>query len=231
MRTRRVDDLVLKEKGVERGWRRWFSGRGRSEDNHQRPYQRLAMELYFDLGQSGQGVCLMLTCPSWPMVTAQATLDLAEYLAQDQGRHVLIVDAVADVEPLSRYFDLTPKAPGLLNLLADETLTLDSVVKTTPAPRLHIMSAGEVEKGHRWLLTSERIGEKLTLLRRHYEFVLLNSSSILEDPSMLAFPSVVDCVLLLGVSGVTKRPELIDCRKTLQRSKAGKTGLLLVRLK
>lgn len=192
-----------------------------------KPYRRLIIETCFNLEESGTGVCLMLTCPSSSNATAQVTLDLAEFLAEKQGRKVLIVDATHKAQQLSKYFGASSE-PGLLDLLAQESKK-DTIIQPTNHLCLYFMSAGRVDQGQIWLLTSNRLKNSLAILRQQFDFILLNSPSILSDPGTLAFPSIVDCVLLLGIGGYTKKHELVACRRALRNCKAKKIGLLFVR--
>jgi len=195
------------------------------------PYHRLAMELYFDLGASDGGIILMLTCPSSPTPTKKVAMEMAGFLAGQQGRQVLLIDTLYGGSPLSEQFWLDSRN-GLLNYLAveDESPNPAEYIKNTGKERIDFMSHGHVDKGHTWLLNAGRLQQGLEPLRKRYDFILVLCSSVLNDPAALSFPSFVDCVLFLALAGITTKRELKACRRALDRCQVKKTGLLFVHL-
>ncbi|MBI4557995.1 MAG: AAA family ATPase, partial [Candidatus Hydrogenedentes bacterium] len=157
---------------------------------------------------------------------ARASLELAEFLAEDQKRRVLIVDAGFGENLLSRQFQVA-STPGFLNMLNGTQEQTTSLAVGTGHPQVFFLPGGETSQGVTQLLMSERLHERIAEMKQHYDYVLLTCPSLIEDSASLAFPSVVDCVLVLVVPGTTRLSEAETCRKTLEHCKARKVGLIL----
>jgi len=219
-------------KHIIQSWKKTFF-RSRTVDDPsmalRNPYHRLAMELYFDLGASDGGSILMLTCPSSSTPTKRIAMEMAEFLAGQQGKQVLLIDSLYGGSSLSEQFRLD-SSKGLLNYLAveSESPNPEEYIHNTGKERIDLMSPGNIDRGHTWLLNAERLQQGLEPLRKHYDFILVLCSSVLNDPASLSFPSFVDCVLFLVLAGITTKQELKACRRTLDRCRVKKTGLLLV---
>ena len=186
-------------------------------------YRHLAVQLHFDLmsNANGQarGCCLMLTCPDSRDQTEQATRMLAAFLAEEQEHNVLIIDGGFAGNTLSAQFQ-APRSPGLLNILDGSEPDVQNVVRTTGHPNIFFLPTGESQFGPRKLLMSPSFTHTLDQFRSRYDFSLIGTGSVLEDSSALAVPSVVDCVLLLIIEGVTRWPTVNACRCAMENCKA-----------
>lgn len=214
---------------IMRNWKKMLFGPETVDDPSmalRNPYHRLAMESYFDLGTSDGGSILMLTCPSTSEPTKKVALGMADFLAGQQGRQVLLIDTLYGCSPLSEQLQLD-SGGGLLNYLAVEGTAPDPAgYIRNMGERIDLMSLGHIDKGHTWLLSAERLRHGLEPLRKRYDFIIVLCSSVLNDPAALSFPSFVDCVLFLALAGVTTKRELKACRRALDRCRVKKTGLL-----
>lgn len=204
-------------------WADWWPGRGKHKPETfltmAEPYRRLAVRLHFDLASSPGGRCLMLTCPSGQEVTEEAIRLLAAYLAEEQGDRVLIVDACFNKGSLSAEFQI-PKAPGLLNILNGAEPETQSIIHPTGHPNVFFLAPGESGGGPRRLLMSPSLEQFLIRMRDQFDFVLINTPSLLQDASSLPFPSLVECVLLLVFEGVTRSSDVQACHTALENCKA-----------
>ncbi|MEZ5977451.1 MAG: hypothetical protein R3F34_04455 [Planctomycetota bacterium] len=63
----------------------------------------------------------------------------------------------------------------------------------------------------------------------HHDFVLLVCPPVLEDSTAMAFPGVVDQVVLLAVDGRTRVDELDETRDLLTECKARRIGIVLAK--
>lgn len=207
-------------------WENLFGRVPADRDTLRRPYKRLAMELYFEFGGTDRGLCLMLSSPTSTAATTQITIELAAFLADEQGHQVLIVDAAGSLPELADHFSGDPEGMPAGPSLTDRQT---SAMLPTGNPRIRLLAAAGLEKqGHRGLPSAGHLRSQLDGLARDHDFVLINSASFLADPALLAFPAAVDCVLLLGIAGATTRRELAACRRALTSCKARKLGLIFV---
>lgn len=207
-----------KTSGRGRLWDRLL-GRGDSLFSAAEAYRHLAVQLHFDRTGTGTGSCLMLTCPDSREHAEQATRMLAAFLAEEQEDNVLIIDGSFASDSLRKQFQ-APRAPGLLNLLDGSETEGVGVIRPTGHPNISFLPSGESKQGIRNLLMSPALKTTLDFLRSRYQFCLISTPSVLDDSSALFFPSVVDCVLLLVLEGVTRRPTLTACRTAMENVKA-----------
>jgi Mrp family chromosome partitioning ATPase len=182
-------------------------------------YRHLAVQLHFDVMGSGNGCCLMLTCPDSRDQAEQATRMLAAFLAEEQEHSVLIIDAGFAGNTLGAQFQ-APRSPGLLNILDGSEPDFLNAVRPTGHPNIFFLPVGESQLGPRKLLMSPLFAHTLDQFRSRYDFSLVSTASVLEDSSALAIPSLVDCVLLLILGGVTRWPTVNACRTAMENCKA-----------
>jgi succinoglycan biosynthesis transport protein ExoP len=207
---------ILKKLGRAR---RRLIGRDGSFLSAAEAYRHLAVQLHFDVMGNGGGRCLMLTCPDSREQTEQATRMLAAFLAEEQEHNVLIIDGSFSANTLNAQFQ-APRSPGLLNILDGSEPDFQNVVRATGHPNIFFLPAGESQIGPRKLLMSPSFTHTLDQFRSCYDFSLISTGSVLEDSAALAFPSVVDCVLLLIIEGVTRWPTVGACRTAMENCKA-----------
>ncbi|MEW6605999.1 MAG: exopolysaccharide transport family protein [bacterium] len=212
----------------KKGWLSgWSESRYKKNNQYNKSYHKLAMQLHFELGGSERGYCLMLSCPYLPEVTSQFALELAEFLAIDQNRKVLIIDAFFRDNLLSKEFKIS-SSPGFLNMLDGTQPLTDSLIHLTDYPKVFFLPAGKSNYGMTHLMTSNQLKEKLTQLQEQFDVVLLSSDSVMEDPSAFAFPSIVDCTMLLVMSKVSQWSEIKSYRNILNKCNLRKMGLIIV---
>lgn len=132
------------------------------------------------------------------------SLNLALSLAMERDFRVLLVDADAPKPHLSRTFGLEGEA-GLLDLLADSTRRVESVIYRTDVPQLDLMPAGGGSEAATELLASARMKEMVGRLAALYGrgVVLFDSPPVLltsESRSLAAFLGQIVVVVKAGTT-------------------------------
>jgi protein-tyrosine kinase len=132
------------------------------------------------------------------------SLNLALSLAMEREFRVLLVDADAPKPHLSRTFGLESQ-PGLLDLLADSTRRVESVIYRTDVPQLDLMPAGGGSAAATELLASARMREVAGRLAALYGrgMVLFDSPPVLltsESRSLAAFLGQIVVVVKAGTT-------------------------------
>ncbi|MGQ0552743.1 MAG: hypothetical protein ACT4PU_05940 [Planctomycetota bacterium] len=197
-------------------------------------WRRLAMQLRLDLqpdtpGSPGQpSVSLLIVSPTSLDVSAPATLQLAHFLAEEQARKVLVVDACFGTRELSLAFG-QGEAPGLLQLLDASAPALAPLTHATEHRAVAFLPAGRAERGLSGVLQPAALRRVLAEAGRTFDFVILHASPVLEDASTLAFPSVTDNVLLLVAEGQTRLDDLQAAQRALTAAQAKRVGLVLTK--
>jgi len=208
----------------------WF-GRRRTrspESAATEAYRRLAAQLNHDLGgPEGEGAAILVPCPDERAVVDDAVRLLAAYLAEEQAQRVLIVDGASESSTLHEDYQI-PRAPGLRNILVNGHDRAMDGVHATGHPAISLMPTGVAEQGTRGFEAST-LAERFAQLRRVFGFILGSAPPVLGDATGLAFPSLMDCVLLFAIDGQTRGFDIAECRVAIERCQAKRIEPILVK--
>ena len=185
-------------------------------------YQSLRTSMIFSSKNRERKV--MLVTSSGPQEGKSATVaNLGRILAQ-AGERVIIVDA--DLRrPTQHVIHGAERDHGLTNYLAAPTAETDWSIytkQTEASPTLRVMTCGPIPPSPPELLGSERFSAMLQDMRRHYEWIIIDSppASSLTDSTLLA--DAADMVVMVIQHNKTDR-DLV--RKSLQRIGAVDTAV------
>lgn len=110
---------------------------------------------------------------------------------QAAGNRVLLLDADLRHPSISNLFELGDR-PGLVDVLASDTVGANEVRPyRDPESKLHVFPAGRKSPNPSDLLGSERMKAFVEMLRKHYQFILIDSPPV---------GPVVDAVVLSRLS-------------------------------
>lgn len=191
-----------------------------------RAYRRLALQLRMDLADRTGGGVVMFTCPSSAEVSVHMVAELAHFLAADQGHRVLIVDGCLDDPLLSGVLGLDG-AEGLADVLADPGFDPNAAIVSDEEEGIDFLPAGRRSREAARALAAGASEAVLTRLREKYDYVLVASGPLTEDPTALALAPCMDCVLVLAVEDATRIEEVERTRQTLAELEAKKIGLVV----
>ncbi len=152
-------------------------------------------------------------------------LNLALSLSLEKDVKVLLVDADALKPQLSHVLGLST-APGLLDVLRDPKLDVESVIRPTNVPSLSFLPAGEGADDATKLLSSPRMEQIAALLgqRDPQRVVVFASPPLLQTPASPALARVAGQIVIVVRAEFTPQPVLLDALNTLQ----GHPGVSLV---
>src|SRR5688572_621009 len=151
-------------------WRALFRWATRPAKPDQERWRRIALRLRYDLPSGDASRSLMLVAAGEGELDARASLDLAECLADELGKPVLVVDAAPRERRLSRLLKCA-ELRGLTDALTEPELPLGEIVLRTTHPNVAIVPAGIVAEqvGH---VATERVAAVLEAFQRDHEVVL-----------------------------------------------------------
>lgn len=150
---------------------------------------------------------------------------LAVTIAQFPTKKVLHVDADLRRPRGHSIFGLG-NAVGLKDCLADNVDPMD-VVKKTPLPNLHVITAGERTPQPGKLFESEHLKEVLAKLEFYYDIVIVDSAPVLAVSDTLFLCSEIEAVMLVILAGVTPREVVQRSKNILDDSRANVVGVIL----
>jgi capsular exopolysaccharide synthesis family protein len=156
-----------------------------------------------------------------------AAVNLAVTLAQ-LGDRTLLMDSDLRKPGIRRALNLTMgKEAGLSSYLAGVS-TLDEVIIPHPTiTNLEALTTGPVPPSPADLLSSHRMREAITELRRRYKFVVIDSPPIMAATDAVILSSLTDGVLLVVRSGETPKEAFTRTRDLLAAVKSRLLGVVL----
>jgi protein-tyrosine kinase len=165
-----------------------------------------------------------------------SSINLALSMAMEKDLEVVVVDADVAKQNLSRAFAVEDM-PGLLNVLADDSARVESLIRSTDIPGLSILPSGQCRDDDATeLLASDRMEEVLERIGagRVPRIVLFDSPPLLLTNESRVLASRMGQILLVVCAGVTPRKAVVEAigyldeekplGLILNQSKAGKAG-------
>ncbi len=164
-----------------------------------------------------KGYLLMITSAMSGEGKSFTALNLALSLAMEKDLHVLLVDADVAKPQLSHMLGLGD-SQGLLDVLRDPHLDVESLIRTTDVPTLSFLPAGVGTEDATELLSSSRMSQIADLLGRHdsRRIVIFDSPPLLQTTESPALTHVVGQIVVVVRADSTPQPVLLDALKTLQ---------------
>lgn len=154
------------------------------------------------------------------------SINLALSFALEKDLSVVLVDADVAKAHLSRTFGVHNEL-GLMDLLRDENLDVESVILPTDMPGLSILPAGKATETATELLASarmEQIANQITV-RNPNRIVMFDSPPLLITSEAMALSGVVGQIVLVVRAGVTPQSAVLDAIELLGEGKS--IGLVL----
>jgi protein-tyrosine kinase len=154
------------------------------------------------------------------------SINLALSFALEKDLSVVLVDADVAKAHLSRTFGVHNEL-GLMDLLRDEPLDVESFILPTDVPGLSILPAGKAIDTANELLASarmEQIANQITV-RYPNRIVLFDSPPLLVTSEAMAMSNVVGQIVMVVRAGVTPQSAVLDAIELLGEGKS--IGLVL----
>jgi capsular exopolysaccharide synthesis family protein len=136
-------------------------------------------------------------------------INLAGALAQGPHARVLLIDA--DLRRPSLADDLAladREAPGLVEAILDETLSLESVVQVCAPLNLSVLPAGRASASPYEVLQSPRIEQLLSAARKRYDYIVVDTPPLVSVPDCRVIGKWIDGFLIVVAANRTSRKAL-----------------------
>jgi len=154
------------------------------------------------------------------------SVNLALSLAMEKDVRILLVDADVAKPHISKIFGVEGE-PGLLDVLRDEHVDVESVIMSTDVPGLSILPAGRASETATELLASPRMEAVVARLGSidAMRIVLFDSPPLLLTTESRALAGQVGQIVLVVAAGVTPQQAVLDALELLGERKS--IGLVL----
>lgn len=148
-------------------------------------------------------------------------INVALSIAVEKDNSVLLVDADVAKPHISKLFGLSDE-PGLIDLLVQHDLDIESVVIKTDVPGLSILPAGHPHEFATELLASRRMAEAATRLAEAVpdRIVIFDSPPLLVTSESRVLASRMGQIVLVVCAGKTPQQAVVSAVDSLDSSKA-----------
>jgi len=146
-------------------------------------------------------------------------VNLAGALAQAPDARVVLVEADLRHPSVARYLGLA-SGRGLSGYLLDTTTTLDAVLQRPTSIAFSVLPAGAASSMPYELLKSPRLAALIAELRQRFDYVLLDTPSVLPFPDVGILRELVDGFVVVVRANRTPREQLQDTMSVLGRQRA-----------
>lgn len=157
--------------------------------------------------------------------TTTVAANVAAALAQ-AGRRVAVVDADMREPSMHRVFGVAA-GPGLSDVIASDSATVDSVVRATAADGVMLVPAGAAVANASELLSSPRFDAMIRTLRERFDAIVIDSppALLLTDATLLA--AKCDATIIVARGDVTRRSEIAGAVEMLRPAAKRMLGVVL----
>jgi succinoglycan biosynthesis transport protein ExoP len=142
------------------------------------------------------------------------------------GSKVLVIDADLRRSSVHLRFHIG-RQTGLSSALTGKTTLKESIVEWPKMPNLHIMAAGPTPPLPSELLGSKQMEDMIAILRREYDFIILDTPPVLVVTDAQLISRVADAVVLLVRYGTVQRHVAQRSIDLLERSGAHFLGIAI----
>jgi protein-tyrosine kinase len=149
------------------------------------------------------------------------SINLALSMALEKDVHVLLVDADVAKPHISRILGVD-REPGLMDVLRDPALNIESVILPTDVPNLSVLPAGQRSETATELLASQRMEETVEYLARSdaSRIVLIDSPPLLLTSESRALAQCVGQVVIVVRADITPQQAVLDAISKVGENKS-----------
>ena len=150
--------------------------------------------------------------------------NLAIVMAQ-AGYKTLVMDCDFRNPTQHKIFQLKNKGLSNCISLGEDSLTI--VQQAEGIERLDILTSGPVAPNPSELLGSVKMGDELTKLREHYDYILIDTPPVLPVTDAAALASKLDGLLLIVRSGAVTPSEVRSAKERIEQAGGRIIGCVL----
>jgi exopolysaccharide/PEP-CTERM locus tyrosine autokinase len=149
------------------------------------------------------------------------SINLALSMALDKDVSVLLIDADVPKPHITRTFGITNE-PGLLDVLRDEKIDVESVIVQTDVPGLSILPTGRKSETAAELLSSHRMTHCMAALaaRDPDRIILIDSPPLLLTNESRVLSHIVGQIVIVVRAGITPQQAVLDAIDYLGEDKS-----------
>lgn len=176
-------------------------------------YKLLRTNIQFSFSEEGRGHVIGVTSSIQAEGKTSSICNLAYAMAED-GERVLLIDADLRRPTIAPKLGLA-RSPGLTNLLVSKGDYTEVVQHCAAAPKLDIITAGDIPPNPSELLGSNRMARLMEELCQEYDYILVDLPPVTVVSDAVAMSKVLSGVVLVVRNGVAEQKLLAETLRQL----------------
>lgn len=177
-------------------------------------YKLLRTNIMFSFSDEGVGHVIGITSSIQSEGKSSTACNTA-YTLSEAGCRVLLLEG--DLRRPSVGHKLTlARTPGLTNLLVSRGEYKEAIQTCALAPKLDIITSGDIPPNPSELLSSNRMANLMEQLRQDYDYIIVDLPPITAVSDALAISKFLDGVVMVVRSGVSEQQMLAEALRQLE---------------
>jgi capsular exopolysaccharide synthesis family protein len=190
-------------------------------------FRTIRTNIHF-LTERGKKRVLLISSPGTGEGKSTTAANIAVSMAQ-QKEKVLIIDANLREPALHSIFKVS-NSLGLTDVLTGKTI-FEEAVQRTNIGRLEVLTSGSLPQNPTEILGSDKMNDLFRLALQEYNFILVDSSGVLEVSDTKVLANKCDGVILVVSEHLTKSNNAIETKKALEFAQAKLIGVIMNEIK
>lgn len=168
-----------------------------------------------------RGVVVGVTSPSRGEGKTITAINLAGALAQNPGASVLLIDLDlrSPGTAIREYLDIKATGSGMVEWIQNAAMLPDQAGHYIPEFNMYLMASDAHADAPYELLRSPRLDEFLEAARQRYDFVIVDTSHVLNLPDVQLLSRIVDGFLIVIKADSTPRKMLEETLDMMEEEK------------
>jgi polysaccharide biosynthesis transport protein len=168
------------------------------------------------------GLCVVgVTSPGPGEGKTLTSVNLAAILAEAPGSRILLMDADLRQPAVLGRLGLQGRIPrGLADVVGSEGAALEQVVRRYGRTNLYLLASGKMRGSPYEILKSTRLSTLFTLVRHHFDFVVVDTPPVVGFPDFRLLEKVIDASILVVAANRTGARVFEEAQGLLDQGKA-----------
>lgn len=177
-------------------------------------YKLLRTNIMFSFSDEGQGHVIGVTSSIQSEGKSSTACNTA-YALSEAGCRVLLLEADLRRPSIGSKLNVA-RVPGLTNLLVSRGNYREMVQQCSLAPKLDILTSGDIPPNPSELLSSNRMAQLMEQLRTAYDYIVIDLPPITAVSDALAISKLLDGVVMVVRGGVSEQQMLAEALRQLE---------------
>lgn len=177
-------------------------------------YKLLRTNLMFSFADEGRGHVVGVTSAVQEEGKSSSACNIAYALAES-GAKVLLLDGDLRRPTVASKLGIA-RTPGLTNLLVSRWDYREVVQHCEAAPKLDIITSGDIPPNPSELLSSDRMVQVIDELTKVYDYIIVDLPPVTVVSDALAVSRVLDGMVMVVRSGISDRKMLAEAMRQLE---------------